>query len=342
MPGRFFEDFRTGETIVHAPPRTLGTGEAALYTALTGARTALCSADTVARACGWPAAPLDDWLVFHLVFGQSVADISRHAIANLGYAEGRWGVRLWPGDTLSARSTVIGLRQTSAGDAGVVHVRTTGSNQRGEMAVEYVRWVLVRKRDPAAPCPPPVAPVLCEPKVEAPTGFRIAKWDPEWSGSARAFEDYAPGERIDHGDGTTIEEAEHQMATRLYHNTARVHFDAAAARDGRRLVYGGHVISLARGLAHAGLENAVLAAALHGGRHAAPCHGGDTLFAWSAVTAASALPGRQDLGALRLRTVATRNHPAGDFPGADAPHPAVVLDLDWTVLVPRRAVIAPA
>ena len=59
------------------------------------------------------------------------------------------------------------------------------------------------------------------------------------------------GETIDHVDGITVEEAEHQIATRLYQNTARIHFDQfaeAKGRFGRRLIYGGHVISLARAL----------------------------------------------------------------------------------------------
>ena len=69
------------------------------------------------------------------------------------------------------------------------------------------------------------------------------------AGSPHRFGDYEAGEKIDHVDGITVEEAEHQTATRLYQNTARIHFDqfsAAQGRFGRRLIYGGHVISLAR------------------------------------------------------------------------------------------------
>src|SRR5262249_57532155 len=79
------------------------------------------------------------------------------------------------------------------------------------------------------------------------------------AGSPYRFGDYAVGEKIDHIDGITVEEAEHQIATRLYQNTARIHFDqysAAQGRFGRRLIYGGHVISLARALSFNGLANA--------------------------------------------------------------------------------------
>jgi 2-methylfumaryl-CoA hydratase len=140
----------------------------------------------------------------------------------------------------------------------------------------------------------------------------------------------------------TIEEAEHQMATRLYQNTARVHFNLHAAKDsrfGRRIVYGGHIISLARALSFNGLANAFRLAAINGGRHVAPSFAGDTIYAWSEVLGKFHLPGRMDLGALRLRTVATKDRACADFPyqGPDGkPDPSVVLDLDYTVLMPRR------
>ena len=58
-----------------------------------------------------------------------------------------------PGDTLSATSQVIGLKENSNRQSGVVHVRSQGFNQRGETVIEYVRWVMVRKRDSAAAAP---------------------------------------------------------------------------------------------------------------------------------------------------------------------------------------------
>ena len=81
--------------------------------ALYGSRFAINSSDVFARALGLPRAPLDDLLVFHVVIGKTVPDISLNAVANLGYAEFRWGVPVYPGDTLSARSTVLGLRENS-------------------------------------------------------------------------------------------------------------------------------------------------------------------------------------------------------------------------------------
>ena len=151
--GRFFEDFQIGETIAHATPRTVGEGERALYIALTGSLFALASSAEFARRLKLPDAPLDDVLVFNLVFGRSVPDVSLNAIANLGYADGRFGMAVYPGDTLSATSRVIGLKENSNRETGVVYVQTTGLNQRGETVLDYVRWVMVRKRDEAAPAP---------------------------------------------------------------------------------------------------------------------------------------------------------------------------------------------
>ena len=102
--GNFFEDFAAGQQMVHATPRTITSGDVALYTALYGNRFAVQSSDAFAQALGMAAAPVDDLLVFHVVFGKTVPDISLNAVANLGYAECRFVKAVFAGDTLSARS----------------------------------------------------------------------------------------------------------------------------------------------------------------------------------------------------------------------------------------------
>ncbi len=344
-PGNYFEDFRLGQHLVHSPPRTVTVGDVAVYQALFGSRFAVNSSDPFARTLGLPAAPVDSMLAFHLVFGRTVADVSLNAIANLGYAGCRFGALLYPGDTLTTDSRVIGLRQNKDGRTGVVYVHSTGANQHGEQVLDYIRWVMVKKRDPGAPAPEAVVPTLPDhvPPSELHCPFTLAPgaYDSLRSGSDFLWDDYTAGERIDHVDGMTIEEAEHMLAARLYQNTAKVHFNQHVEREGRfgkRIVYGGHVISLARALSFNGLANALAIAAVHGGRHAAPTFAGDTLYAWSEVLSHDALPGRSDIGALRLRTVATKDRDCADFPGHDpaVPDPAVVLDLDYSVLMPRR------
>ena len=335
--GRFFEDYRLGETIRHAVPRTLSGGERALYHSLYPARGAVYSSDAFARSVGLAASPLDDLIVFHTVFGKTVPDISINAVANLGYAEGRWLAPVYPGASLTAASEVIGLKENSNGKSGVVWVRTTGMDEAGRAVLEYVRWVMVRKRDKDAPAPETVIPDLADAvapeRLVVPEGLDFTRYDFGLAGEPHRWGDYAVGETIDHVDGVTVEEAEHMMATRLWQNTAKVHFDTSAREDGRRLIYGGHVISLARALSFNGLANAQVMLALNGGAHANPCYAGTTVRAWSEVLDKADTPA-PGVGALRLRLVATTGE-AFALRGEDGRYlPDVLLDLDYWVAVP--------
>jgi len=226
----------------------------------------------------------------------------------------------------------------------VVYVRTTGRDQSGEAVLEYVRWVMVRKRDPASPAPATVVPKVAERVDPAQLGGAVpaidtGSYDLALAGAPHRWGDYAVGEKIDHIDGMTLEEAEHQIATRLYQNTAKVHFnqyEQAQGRLKRRLIYGGVVISLARALSFNGLANAFHVACINAGRHVAPCFAGDTVYAWSEVLEKAELPGRTDIGALRVRLVAAKNGSCALFPLQNAAGeyaPGVILDLDlWLVL----------
>jgi 2-methylfumaryl-CoA hydratase len=337
-PGRFFEDYSVGDVIAHAVPRTVSGGERALYHALYPARHALYSSDEFARACGLKASPIDDLAAFHVVFGKTVPDVSLNALANLGYAEGRWLRPVWPGDTLRSTSEVIGLKQNSNGKSGVVWVRTRGENQHGETVMEYVRWVMVRKRDAAVAAPDPVIPdlkpALAAADLVVPEGLDFSGYDFALAGETHRWGDYQPGEVIDHVDGVTVEEAEHMMATRLWQNTAKVHFDATLREDGRRLIYGGHVISMARALSFNGLANAQMIVGLNAGAHANPCYSGDTIRAWTEVLERAETPA-PGVGALRLRLVATKGGEPFTLRGEDGKYlPHVLLDLDYWALIP--------
>jgi 2-methylfumaryl-CoA hydratase len=291
------------------------------------------------------------------VFGKTVPDISLNAVANLGYADCRFLKTVYPGVTLNAVSEVIGLKENSNRKTGIIYVRSRGCDETGDTVLDYARWVMVRKRDEGAAAPGDKVPEL--PKVVKPSQLGTAcpridasAYDTTLAGSPHRFGDYKAGDRIDHVDGVTVEEAEHMIATRLYQNTARVHFNLFAQskdRFGKRLIYGGHVISLARALSFNGLGNAFHVAAINGGRHVAPLFAGLTVFAWSEVLATADVPGRNDVGALRLRTVATKDKPCADFPfklalgpaeggtrgTGDDYDPAVILDLDYWVLMPK-------
>ncbi len=342
----YFEDFTVGRSFVHATPRTVTEGDASLYIALTGARaTAHCS-EPVAKALGHRATPIDDLLVFHIAFGKTVPDISYNAIANLGYADVRFLAPVYAGDTISCESEVIGVRANSNGKSGVVYVRSRAFNQLRVEVLTWARWVMVAKRKPGeGKDPAPVVPTLPD-RVE-PARMAVASFlkpgalDPRDTGGQKWWDDYTAGDVIDHPGGATLEEAEHMAATRLYQNTARIHFDAFRAKSnqfGKRLIYGGHAISLCRSLSHDGLENAFAIAAIHGGTHGNPLFAGDTLYCRHIVVSRDAIPGRDDVGALRLRMIGVKNLDLADLPPLPpgARHDAVVVEIDYSVLIPRR------
>jgi 2-methylfumaryl-CoA hydratase len=293
---------------------------------------------------GYPSCPVDDLLVFNIAFGKTVPDVSYNAIANLGYADVRFREPVYVGDTLTCQSRVIGVKENSNGKSGVVYVTSTAFNQHGTEVLGWDRWVMVAKRGGSAAQPPRVPPLADEvptSEFHVPKFLDVGALDTEFTASARVWDDYSPGDTIEHPGGVTIEESDHMLATRLYQNTARVHFDANLARGnafGRRLVYGGHVISLCRALSYDGLENAFAIAAIHGGTHSNPTFAGDTIYCRHVVTARETLPGRRDLGALRLRMLGVKNieDPRKGEDGAGEKDRSVVLDLDYSVLIARR------
>ncbi len=351
--GRFFEDFQPGERMRHPTPRTIHGGDLGLYIALTGDRRPLSSSTDLAQSLGFAREVAQDLLTFHMVFGKSVGQVSANAVANLGYADVRFGRAVYPGDTLRATSEVIGVREASSRAAGVVYVTTRGLNQRDEEVLRFTRWVLVEKRDRGSPPPPETVPELPSSvpadELAAPRELNLDRFaDVMWAtGGEALWDDYHVGQRIAHPGGMTIDESDHTIATRLYQNTARVHFDARrmqSSQFGRRLVYGGHVMSVAHALAHTGLENVLRMAAWNAGTHANPTVAGDTIYAWSEVLDRAEMPGQPRLGALRLRLVAVKNVDPAAEPvtrmvageKGQAYDPRVVLDLDWWGLIPRR------
>jgi 2-methylfumaryl-CoA hydratase len=293
---------------------------------------------------GHRACPVDDLLVFNIAFGKTVPDVSYNAIANLGYADVRFREPVYVGDTLTAESRVIGVKQNASGKSGVVYVTSRAANQHGNEVLGWDRWVMVPRRgagEPPAAVIPSLADEVPAEQYALPPFLDARALDPEFTGGFERWDDYREGEVIDHPGGITIEESDHMLATRLYQNTARIHFDAHAARSnqfGKRLVYGGHVISLCRALSYDGLENAFAIAAIHGGAHANPTFAGDTIYCRHVISGREAIPGRRDVAALRLRMLGIKNErpSAVPMPAPGEKHPAVVLDLDYSVVIPRR------
>ena len=343
--GNYFEDFSIGQKIVHPLPRTVSEGDVSLYIAFTGSRFSLHSSDIVAREIGYKKRPIDDVLMFHLTFGKSVQDISLNAIANLGYAEISFPNPVFVGDTVSMTSTVIGLKENSNGKSGVVYVHSIGINQDGNEVLNFKRWVMVHKKDHSVKSEINIVPSFqtCTPivdKINIPT---IGAIDTDASGGEYFFEDYVAGERLNHPEGITIDNSDHTLATKLYQNNAKVHFNDHMMKStpmGQRLMYGGIVISMARAISFNGLQNAQWVYAINSGNHCNPTYAGDTIYAYTEVLE-TINHKREDIGLLRLRTVAIKNQNPTEISspkGEDGKYlPNIVLDLDYTVVIPKKS-----
>ena len=337
---RYFEDYKIGEEIKHSVPRTITEGDISIYLATTGSRFALNYSENFCKQLGLKKIPIDDILLFHLVFGRTVPDLSLNAIANLGYAGVIFHKPAFVGDTLSAKSKIIGLKENSNEKTGTVYVESTGINQDGEIVLTYFRWLMMRKKEKGMlknfTNTIPDLPKKVEAKdFKIPSKMKIKNWSHEITGSPHFFNNYNVGEEIHHLDGQTIEEAEHQLATRLYQNNARVHFNQHVEKDGRfgkRIIYGGYIISLARAISCNGLANAFQIAAIHSGKHSAPTFAGDTIYAWSKIQEKEKIS--DNIGSLNLRTIASKNSSEMIFPEKNNLSENIVLDIEYSALIP--------
>ena len=264
--GNFFEDFRLGQTIRHATPRTLTDGDVALYTGLFGAASR-CSrrAPSPRRSATATRRSTTCWCSTSCS-ARSVPDISLNAVANLGYAGCQFLAPVYPGDTLTATSEVIGLKENSNRKTGVVYVRTRGFKQDGTAVLEYVRWVMVHKRDAER------AGARRSRAAAADRGrAAAARRAPARRSTSRPTTSSWPAARI--ASATTSPARRSTMSTasrwrrpstrsrRGSTRTPRASISTSSrrrkSRFGRRLIYGGHAISLARALSFNGLGQRV-------------------------------------------------------------------------------------
>ncbi|TQV72902.1 MaoC family dehydratase [Aliikangiella marina] len=346
--GNFFEDFTVGQNFQHGVPRTISEADATLYLALTGSRFPLNCAFTVAQSCGFNTAPLDNFLVFHVAFGKTVNDISLNAIANLGYAEVKFEHACFAGDTLSVSSKVIGLKENSNGKSGIVYVHSIAINQFDQVVVSWKRWVMVAKADPEANQTETVIPAydtsVSPEQLHIPEELSFKNWQPHFSDNQLKLDDLSIGDVIFHRDGMTINDSDHSLATRLYQNNARVHFDQHMMNDRpnpHRLVYGGHIISMCRALSYNGLGNIAWPCAINAGTHANPSFAGDTIYCQSEILDLMALEDREDLGLVRVKMLGIKNNTPDNMDsmfvekdGKRRHHSDVVLDLDyWAFMI---------
>ncbi len=334
----FFEDFSIGQEFDCPTPRILTHADRVAYIAFTGDRTPrFCDSQGLVH-------PL---IVLHTVLGQTVRQISLNAQANLGYAEMVWGTPVCVGDEIRTHARVIGLKENSNQKSGIVYVKTIGKNQRDQIVLEYTRWVMVKKNRESATSylHEPAAPILASSvAVDKLSLHSLDPWNPAATGGRFYFNDYVVGERVFHMDGMTVNSSDHMSFTRLYQNSARVHFDTLLT-SGTPLVYGGLPMSVGYAQAFNGIENRLGIAAVNSGSHAHPVYAGDTLYSFTEVLERADCSATY--GALRLRLVVLKNEsPRPDSAFAvktvdiqsnrETYHPNVVLDLDYWELVAKK------
>jgi acyl dehydratase len=314
VAGPYFEDFEHGQVFEDAPALTLTDGHAAVHQALTGDRMRLPLDAELSRAVTGAERPLaHPNLVCDVAIGQSTGPTQR-VLGNLFY---RGLILLTPvqvGDTLRTRTEVVALKQNSRRPAspatGLVALRITTQNQRDERVLDFWRCPMIPLRDAEADTG------HADRFDEIPADLELARvvdaapsqWDFE---PLRAV---TPGEHFgDLEPGMTFEVEGRDTVTaapelaRLTLNVAKAHTDAAGSIHGRRLVYGGHTISIAAAHLSRALPGVATIVAWRDCDHLGPVFEGDVLSTAIEVEATHELAGTEaGLLDLRMRVAADR------------------------------------
>ena len=145
--GRVFEDFTVGDVYEHPLGRTILEADNVWFTCLTMNTNPIHLDGEYASRTEFKRRLVNSCFTLSLVTGQSVIDLTMNAVANLGWDEVRLPNPVFEGDTLYARSEVLGARESrSRPNAGIVRVKTTGVNQDGATVIEFTRTFMVWKR----------------------------------------------------------------------------------------------------------------------------------------------------------------------------------------------------
>jgi itaconyl-CoA hydratase len=146
MRGHTAADFAAGRVFEHAQRKTLSASDHALFTALTMHYNPVYLDVTRAQALGYRDMPVNPLLVFNLVFGISVEDLSEGGGPFLGVDDLSYDTPAYVGDTVRAQSTVVSRRDSSKYDQyAIVSWATEGYNQKNERLVRFQRTNLVRR-----------------------------------------------------------------------------------------------------------------------------------------------------------------------------------------------------
>jgi acyl dehydratase len=159
--GRCFEDFDVGVTYRHQLGRTITSVDNSWFTQLTLNTNPVHFDHEYARQTEFKRPLVNSCFTLALITGMSVADMSQNAMANLGWDEVRLPAPVFEGDTLYAESEVLEKRLSQSRDGvGIVRFRSRGYKQDGTIVIEFVRTVLVYRRQalPTGHRPEPLVP----------------------------------------------------------------------------------------------------------------------------------------------------------------------------------------
>lgn len=147
MPfGRYLHEFEEGQMFFHEPGKTISESDSNLFSLLTMNHHPVHLDRNYASKSQHGQILVAGPLVFSLVVGMTVRDISGKAIANLGYEEIKHLGPVFINDTLYSRTKVLKVRESkSKNDRGVVKVITFGYNQRNEDIISFTRNILIPK-----------------------------------------------------------------------------------------------------------------------------------------------------------------------------------------------------
>jgi 2-methylfumaryl-CoA hydratase len=356
--GRLLDDFVPGAVYDHPWEVTVDAGIVALFAASFQDATPTWASRLAAADLGFADRPLSPLLLLNLGLSFSVHDVSEQAIAHLAYIDVRFPEAAFVGDTVRARSRVLGVKRVSSRDKGVVHVRTELENQDGVVVCTFERKALVRTghavdRPPDPGGPPPAPPSPDEAVLRVPPSVLAAlESAPRRRGGFSTFwDDVQVGDVFAHTNGRTVTEAEHVQLATLLRNSHPLHVDERWSQQASfakaRVVYGGLVLAWVVALGSRDLSgNGIWELGLDEGAHPSGVLAGDTLYAATRVEAKEAIGAHA--GSVTLRMVGVKNVPARalleggadlftpELGKADAKVPEKVVEMTRTLLLWRR------
>jgi 2-methylfumaryl-CoA hydratase len=301
MTGPFFEDLEPGR-IFRSSGMTLTDGHAAWFLSLAGDRNPVHIDDTIARRAGLARAPLNTALLAHVAIGHSTV-ATQEVVANLFYTNVLFPRPVLPGATLRTTTRVLGRAEATARldrpPRGKVLLDIETIDDDGRVVVSMNRTALVRKasRDDTGAA----APV--DPSVTDPANMAVAL--AEWGPLAAVLGQGPPGwlAAVVGADELPDPVVGALELVRATGNLAKAHRDSQFGQDGRRLVYGGHTLSIAQAALSRRITSEHVVVGWEGCNHPAPVFEEDLLT--TSVTGFTAI---HDSDRFSLRRVEVETH----------------------------------